>query len=66
MNAEVSHDGNTRLGTANGGSSAGTDITSWVMANFTASTVGGVSVYDLTAPNAAPAGAVVDGTTATT
>jgi hypothetical protein len=33
-----------------GGSNATTEIAQWVAANFTASTVGGVTVYDLTAP----------------
>jgi hypothetical protein len=33
---------------ANGGSQAGSEIAAWVAANFTATTVGGVTVYDLT------------------
>jgi len=37
-------------GNANGGSSATSEITSWVAATFTAQTVDGVTVYDLTAP----------------
>ncbi|WP_431279526.1 glycosyltransferase family 39 protein [Leifsonia poae] len=36
------------VGQANGGSSASSDIASWVEANFTAQTVGGVTLYDLT------------------
>jgi len=31
-----------------GGSSTGSEIQAWVEANFTATTVGGVTVYDLT------------------
>ena len=34
-------------GRSNGGSSASSDIASWVQANFTATTVGGVTMYDL-------------------
>jgi hypothetical protein len=50
--------GGRGFGTSNGGSSASTDISTWVAANFTATTVGGVTVYDLTAPTASgsPAG----------
>jgi len=33
-----------------GGSNASSDISSWVAANYTAKTVGGTTVYDLTAP----------------
>jgi hypothetical protein len=33
-----------------GGSSSASQIASWVAAHFTATTVGGVAVYDLTAP----------------
>jgi 4-amino-4-deoxy-L-arabinose transferase-like glycosyltransferase len=36
------------VGQSNGGSSASSDIASWVEANFTAQTVGSVTVYDLT------------------
>ncbi|MDQ1682228.1 MAG: hypothetical protein QOH99_769, partial [Frankiaceae bacterium] len=43
--------GGRGFGTANGGSTASTEISSWVAANFTATTVGGVTVYDLTAPS---------------
>jgi len=39
-------------GGANGGSSATSEITSWVTSHFTAQTVDGVTVYDLTAPSA--------------
>ncbi len=35
---------------SNGGSSATSEIAGWVAANFTATTVDGVTVYDLTAP----------------
>ena len=35
---------------SNGGSSATSDISTWVAANFTAQTIGGVTIYDLTAP----------------
>jgi len=42
--------GGGRFGQQNGGSQASAAITSWVESNFTAQTVGGVSVYDLTAP----------------
>ena len=38
------------MGRANGGSNTGSQITSWVEAHFTARTVGGVTVYDLTSP----------------
>jgi hypothetical protein len=37
-------------GGGNGGSSATSEISSWVTASFTAQTVDGVTVYDLTAP----------------
>jgi len=33
-----------------GGSGTGSAISTWVQANFTAQTVGGVTVYDLTQP----------------
>jgi hypothetical protein len=36
------------VGRSNGGSSASSDIATWVEANFTAQTVDGVTVYDLT------------------
>jgi hypothetical protein len=42
--------GGMGMGQANGGSSATSEITAWVQENFTATTVGGVTVYDLTAP----------------
>jgi hypothetical protein len=35
-----------------GGSGYGSQITAWVKAHFTAKTVGGTTVYDLTAPKA--------------
>ena len=37
------------IGGSNGGSSASSAISAWVSANFTAQTVGGVTLYDLTA-----------------
>jgi 4-amino-4-deoxy-L-arabinose transferase-like glycosyltransferase len=37
-------------GGSNGGSSATSEISTWVSTNFTAQTVDGVTVYDLTAP----------------
>jgi 4-amino-4-deoxy-L-arabinose transferase-like glycosyltransferase len=36
------------VGAANGGSNASSQIASWVAANYTAKTVGGVTLYDLT------------------
>jgi 4-amino-4-deoxy-L-arabinose transferase-like glycosyltransferase len=36
------------VGTSNGGSSISSTIASWVASNFTAQTVGGVTLYDLT------------------
>ena len=35
------------IGTSNGGSDVGGSITSWVESNFTATTVHGVTLYDL-------------------
>jgi hypothetical protein len=40
-------------GQAGPGGSAGSQITAWVEAHFTARTVGGMTVYDLTSPKAA-------------
>jgi hypothetical protein len=37
-------------GNSAGGSNVGTQISNWVAANYTASTIGGTTVYDLTAP----------------
>ncbi|WP_416405921.1 hypothetical protein [Curtobacterium sp. LFS084] len=37
------------VGQSNGGSDAASKISAWVESNFTASTIGGVTVYDLTA-----------------
>ena len=37
-------------GGAGGGSGSGSQITAWVKAHFTGKTVGGMTVYDLTAP----------------
>jgi 4-amino-4-deoxy-L-arabinose transferase-like glycosyltransferase len=36
------------VGTPNGGSNASSDISQWVQSTFTATTVGGVTLYDLT------------------
>ena len=36
-------------GRSQGGSSASSDIASWVAANYTSKTIGGTTVYDLTA-----------------
>lgn len=41
------------FGGQNGGSSATSEIAAWVQENFTAETVGGLTVYDLTAPTSA-------------
>jgi len=38
------------FGGQNGGASTTSEISAWVTENFTAQTVGGVTVYDLTAP----------------
>ena len=43
-------DGMSGGGMMGGGSGTGSDITKWVEANFTSSTVDGVTLYDLTAP----------------
>ena len=40
--------GNGAGGGMGGGSSSGSEITSWVESHYTATTVGGVTVYDLT------------------
>jgi hypothetical protein len=40
-------------GGSNGGSSATSQISAWVQSTYTATTVDGVTVYDLTAPTAA-------------
>jgi hypothetical protein len=36
------------VGTPNGGSNASSEISSWVSSHYTATTVGGVTLYDLT------------------
>jgi 4-amino-4-deoxy-L-arabinose transferase-like glycosyltransferase len=41
--------GGGNIGGSNGGSAAASAISAWVSANFTAQTVGGVTLYDLTA-----------------
>ncbi|MFN8169623.1 MAG: hypothetical protein U0S36_12655 [Candidatus Nanopelagicales bacterium] len=51
------------FGGANGGSSATSEIAAWVQENFTSTTVGGVTVYDLTSPTS---GSTTTGSTATT
>jgi 4-amino-4-deoxy-L-arabinose transferase-like glycosyltransferase len=48
---------------ANGGSEASSEIASWVAANFAAQTVGGVTVYDLTAGGGSSAAALAGGAT---
>lgn len=40
--------GGRGFGQANGGSNVGSEISSWVAANFTATTIGSTTVYDLT------------------
>ena len=40
--------GGSSLGQSNGGSNAASQIASWVQQNFTATTIGGTTVYDLT------------------
>jgi hypothetical protein len=42
-----------------GGSDAATQISAWVEESFTATTVGGTTVYDLTDTSAAGSGPVV-------
>lgn len=51
-------------GNSRGGSNVGAQITTWVEANYTASTIGGTTVYDLTAP--ATSGSATATTTTTT
>jgi 4-amino-4-deoxy-L-arabinose transferase-like glycosyltransferase len=41
--------GGDGIGAANGGSNASSQISTWVASHFTATTVGGVTLYDLTA-----------------
>ncbi|GGF37667.1 glycosyltransferase family 39 protein [Subtercola lobariae] len=41
------------IGTPNGGSSVSSEISSWVTSHFTAQTVDGTTLYDLTSPTAA-------------
>jgi hypothetical protein len=38
-------------GPAGGGSSSSSEISSWVASSFTSTTVGGVTLYDLTSPS---------------
>jgi 4-amino-4-deoxy-L-arabinose transferase-like glycosyltransferase len=42
--------GSASVGRSSGGSSASSEIATWVTASFAAKTVGGVTIYDLTAP----------------
>ncbi len=44
------------LGPSGGGSGAASQITSWVEQSFASTTVGGVTVYDLSSPNGAAQG----------
>jgi hypothetical protein len=44
--------GSGGIGRSNGGSSASSEIAAWVEANFTSTTIGGVTVYDLTSGSA--------------
>jgi 4-amino-4-deoxy-L-arabinose transferase-like glycosyltransferase len=50
------------LGGSNGGSDASSAIASWVAANFTATTVGGVTMYDLTSGGSATTSSSGSGT----
>jgi len=45
-----SGDGGGGMGGQGGSDSVGSQITAWVKAHYTATTVGGTTVYDLTAP----------------
>jgi 4-amino-4-deoxy-L-arabinose transferase-like glycosyltransferase len=53
-------------GNSAGGSNVGSQISSWVAANYTASTIGGTTVYDLTVPATATSSAASSSTTTTT
>lgn len=44
--------GGSGIGRSNGGSSTSSEIAAWVASNFTATTVGGVTVYDLSSGSA--------------
>lgn len=48
--------GSSRGGNQMGGSSVSAEITSWIEENFTATTVGSATVYDLTAPTSTTGG----------
>jgi hypothetical protein len=48
--------GGGRMGGSLGGSDAAGEIAAWVAENFTAASVGGATVYDLTATTAAGTG----------
>jgi hypothetical protein len=43
--------GGTGMGGSQGGSNTSSSIASWVASNFTAQTIGGVTMYDLTQPS---------------
>jgi len=44
--------GGSGIGQSNGGSSASSEIATWVQSHFTSSTIGGVTVYDLSSGSA--------------
>ena len=46
------------LGTQNGGSDAGAQITAWVQQNYASTTIGGPTVYDLSASTGGSSAAV--------
>ena len=46
----VTSGGGGGMGGQGGSDSVGSQITAWVAAHYTATTVGGTTVYDLTAP----------------
>jgi 4-amino-4-deoxy-L-arabinose transferase-like glycosyltransferase len=48
-----------RMGGSMGGSDAARQISAWVQQSFTATSVGGATVYDLTGPSAAASGPVI-------
>ncbi|WP_041938747.1 MULTISPECIES: ArnT family glycosyltransferase [Frankia] len=54
------------FGQANGGSNSSQEIAAWITENFTEKTVGGVTLYDLTAPKASTSTSSSTTTTRTT
>jgi len=56
--------GGAGIGQSSGGSNASSKISAWVAASFTAQTVDGVTLYDLTQP--AASGTTITTTTTTT